>query len=123
MLPQPFSAYLPPILLLAASNIFMATAWYWHLRFKEVALCRVISGQTIVKRSLSQGAHDTGLRPDIVSGDQIAFEFTRRDGMSLRQVNTFLAIAMNEGQCANQYAQRLDVHRYAMSRCSRTCRP
>ena len=78
MLPQPFSAYLLPILLLAGSNIFMATAWYWHLRFKEVPLFRVISGQTIVKRSLSEGAHDTGLRPDVVSGAQIVFEFTRR---------------------------------------------
>lgn len=38
------------------------------------------------------------------------------DGMPPRLVNTFLAIAMNEGQCANQYAQRLDVLRYAMSR-------
>ena len=38
------------------------------------------------------------------------------DGMPLRLVNSFLAIALDEGRCANQYAQRLDVHRYAMSR-------
>ena len=38
------------------------------------------------------------------------------DGMPLRLVNSFLAIAMDEGQCANEYAQLLDVHRYAMSR-------
>jgi uncharacterized protein len=38
----PFSAYLLPILLPVGSNIFMTTAWYWHLRFKEVPLFRVI---------------------------------------------------------------------------------
>src|SRR5277367_398550 len=42
MLPQSFSAYLLPILLLVGSNIFMTTAWYWHLRFKEVPLMQVI---------------------------------------------------------------------------------
>jgi len=30
------------IILLTISNIFMTTAWYGHLRFKEVALWRVI---------------------------------------------------------------------------------
>ena len=36
------SAYLLPIALLIGSNIFMTTAWYWHLRFKEVPLLSVI---------------------------------------------------------------------------------
>ncbi len=36
------SPYLLPILLLAGSNVFMTTAWYWHLRFKEVPLFYVI---------------------------------------------------------------------------------
>lgn len=31
-----------PILLLIGSNVFMTTAWYWHLRFKEVPLFVVI---------------------------------------------------------------------------------
>src|SRR6201746_2380068 len=31
-------SYLTPIALLIGSNVFMTTAWYWHLRFKEVAL-------------------------------------------------------------------------------------
>jgi uncharacterized protein (DUF486 family) len=31
-----------PILLLIGSNLFMTTAWYWHLRFKEVPLPLVI---------------------------------------------------------------------------------
>ena len=32
------SPYLLPILLLVGSNVFMTTAWYSHLRFKEVPL-------------------------------------------------------------------------------------
>jgi uncharacterized protein len=36
------SPYLLPILLLIGSNLFMTTAWYWHLRFKEVPLPTVI---------------------------------------------------------------------------------
>ena len=30
------------ILLLTASNVFMTTAWYWHLKYKEVPLISVI---------------------------------------------------------------------------------
>ena len=36
------SPYVFPILLLVGSNAFMTTAWYWHLRFKEVPLWQVI---------------------------------------------------------------------------------
>ncbi len=36
------SLYLLPILMLVGSNVFMTTAWYWHLRFKEVPLFSVI---------------------------------------------------------------------------------
>ena len=36
------SPYLYPIVLLIGSNVFMTTAWYWHLRFKEVPLWQVI---------------------------------------------------------------------------------
>ena len=36
------SPYLLPVLLLVGSNAFMTTAWYWHLRFKEVPLWQVI---------------------------------------------------------------------------------
>lgn len=36
------SPYLKPILMLIGSNVFMTTAWYWHLRFKEVPLYYVI---------------------------------------------------------------------------------
>lgn len=36
------SPYLLPIVLLVGSNVFMTTAWYWHLRYKEVSLVSVI---------------------------------------------------------------------------------
>ena len=36
------SAYVAPILLLIASNVFMTLAWYGHLRFKEAPLAAVI---------------------------------------------------------------------------------
>ena len=38
----PLSPYVLPILMLIGSNIFMTTAWYWHLRYKEVPLLGVI---------------------------------------------------------------------------------
>jgi uncharacterized protein len=42
MLAMMLSPYLRPVLLLIGSNAFMTTAWYWHLRFKEVPLWQVI---------------------------------------------------------------------------------
>ena len=36
------SPYVLTILLLIGSNAFMTTAWYWHLRFREVPLWQVI---------------------------------------------------------------------------------
>jgi len=36
------SSYLFPVALLIGSNVFMTTAWYWHLRYKEVSLFYVI---------------------------------------------------------------------------------
>jgi uncharacterized protein len=39
---MPISPSLLPILMLIASNVFMTTAWYGHLRFKEVPLAGVI---------------------------------------------------------------------------------
>jgi uncharacterized protein (DUF486 family) len=39
---MPLSTYLMPVMLLLASNIFMTTAWYWHLRYKDVPLFYVI---------------------------------------------------------------------------------
>jgi uncharacterized protein (DUF486 family) len=41
-MPTALSPYIYPIALLIGSNLFMTTAWYWHLRFKEVPLLTVI---------------------------------------------------------------------------------
>ena len=38
----PVTHWLTPILLLAASNVFMTFAWYGHLKHQEVALWKVI---------------------------------------------------------------------------------
>jgi uncharacterized protein len=38
----PMSAYILPILMLLASNIFMTLAWYGHLNYKEKSLLLVI---------------------------------------------------------------------------------
>jgi hypothetical protein len=42
MPPTFISPYLLPVLMLIGSNVFMTTAWYWHLRYKEVPLLTVI---------------------------------------------------------------------------------
>jgi uncharacterized protein (DUF486 family) len=36
------SPYVLPIILLIGSNVFMTTAWYWYLRYKEVPLWQVV---------------------------------------------------------------------------------
>ena len=38
----PLSPHLLTIVLLIGSNTFMTTAWYWHLRFREVPLWQVV---------------------------------------------------------------------------------
>jgi uncharacterized protein (DUF486 family) len=35
-------SFLTPIALLVGSNVFMTTAWYWHLHYKEMPLFNVI---------------------------------------------------------------------------------
>jgi hypothetical protein len=36
------SPYVLPIVMLIGSNVFMTTAWYWHLKYKEIPLYWVI---------------------------------------------------------------------------------
>ena len=38
----PFTAYLYPVLLLVASNVFMTFAWYGHLKYRSAPLLAVI---------------------------------------------------------------------------------
>ena len=37
-----WSAIVPTVLLLTASNVFMTIAWYWHLNHKELSLWKAI---------------------------------------------------------------------------------
>jgi uncharacterized protein (DUF486 family) len=41
-MPTLVTPLLLPIVLLVASNVFMTSAWYWHLRYKEVPLWQVV---------------------------------------------------------------------------------
>ena len=41
-MPAALSPFALPVLMLIVSNVFMTTAWYWHLRYKEVPLAYVI---------------------------------------------------------------------------------
>jgi len=57
------SPYLTPIFLLIGSNVFMTTAWYWHLRYKEVPLAYVIAiswGLALVEYCLAVPANRFG---------------------------------------------------------------
>ncbi len=63
----PAMSFLPPtvapIVLLIGSNIFMTTAWYWHLRFKEVPIIQVIAiswGLALVEYCLAVPANRIG---------------------------------------------------------------
>lgn len=56
-------ATLLPIGLLIASNVFMTTAWYWHLRFKEMPILTVIAiswGLALVEYCLAVPANRLG---------------------------------------------------------------
>jgi uncharacterized protein len=58
-----FPSYLMPIAMLVVSNIFMTTAWYWHLRYKEVPLFYVILfswGLALVEYCLAVPANRVG---------------------------------------------------------------
>ena len=41
-MPNLLSPLVSPVLLLIASNVFMTTAWYWHLKFPTTSLVKVI---------------------------------------------------------------------------------
>ena len=41
-MPNLLSPAVTPVLLLIASNVFMTTAWYWHLKFPATSLVKVI---------------------------------------------------------------------------------
>lgn len=41
-MPNLISPFVTPVLLLVASNVFMTTAWYWHLKFPSTSIVKVI---------------------------------------------------------------------------------
>lgn len=41
-MPNFVSPFVTPVLLLIASNVFMTTAWYWHLKFTSTSIVKVI---------------------------------------------------------------------------------
>ena len=41
-MPNLISPVIAPVLLLIASNVFMTTAWYWHLKFPSTSIVKVI---------------------------------------------------------------------------------
>jgi uncharacterized protein (DUF486 family) len=60
---RPLSTYALPVLLLIGSNVFMTTAWYWHLRYKAVPLLAVILiswGLALIEYSLAVPANRYG---------------------------------------------------------------
>lgn len=62
-MPVSMSAYLWPVALLVGSNLFMTAAWYWHLRYKEVALPVVIAiswGLALIEYCLAVPANRIG---------------------------------------------------------------
>jgi uncharacterized protein (DUF486 family) len=80
------SPYLLPIALLVGSNVFMTTAWYWHLRYKEVPLFSVILiswGLAFVKYCLAVPANRYGSA--VYNAAQLK---------TMREVITFLVFAV-----------------------------
>lgn len=59
------SPFVLPIILLAFSNVFMTTAWYWHLRFTSVPIVLVIAiswGLALIEYCLAVPANRIGAR-------------------------------------------------------------
>ena len=57
------SPFVLPIALLIASNVFMTTAWYWHLRFASVPIVAVIAiswGIALIEYCLAVPANRIG---------------------------------------------------------------
>ena len=79
-------SYLTPIALLVGSNIFMTTAWYWHLRYKEVPLLSVIFiswGLAFIEYCMAVPANRLG--SEVYSAAQLK---------TMQEVITFLVFAV-----------------------------
>jgi uncharacterized protein len=94
------SPYVYPILLLIGSNVFMTTAWYWHLRYKEVPLWQVILiswGLAFVEYCLAVPANRYG--SNVYSAAQLK---TIQEVVTLTIFGVFSAVYLQQAITLNQ---------------------
>jgi uncharacterized protein len=95
----PNSALLP-ILMLIGSNVFMTTAWYWHLRFKTTPLFTVILiswGLAFVEYCLAVPANRIG--SDVYSPAQLK---TIQEVITLSVLAVFSVVYLHQPVTLNQ---------------------
>jgi len=88
-----------PIVLLIGSNIFMTTAWYWHLRFKEVPIVQVIAiswGLALVEYCLAVPANRIG--SEVYSAAQLK---TIQEVVTLAVFAVFSVVYLKQGITLN----------------------
>ena len=97
---MPLSSYLTPVALLIGSNVFMTTAWYWHLRYKEVPLLTVIAiswGLALVEYCLAVPANRYGSA--VYSAAQLK---TMQEVITLSVFAIFSMVYLKQGITWNQ---------------------
>ena len=97
---MPLSSYLTPVALLIGSNVFMTTAWYWHLRYKEVPLLIVIAmswGLALVEYCLAVPANRYGSA--VYSAAQLK---TMQEVITLSVFAIFSMVYLKQGITWNQ---------------------
>ena len=97
---MPLSSYLTPVALLIGSNVFMTTAWYWHLRYKEVPLLAVIAiswGLALVEYCLAVPANRYGSA--VYSAAQLK---TMQEVITLSVFAIFSMVYLKQGITWNQ---------------------
>ena len=96
----PVSPYLLPVLLLIGSNAFMTTAWYWHLRFREVPLWQVVLvswGLALIEYCLAVPANRYGSY--VYSAAQLK---TMQEVITLVVFSVFATVYLHQGITWNQ---------------------
>lgn len=94
------SPFAYPILLLIGSNAFMTTAWYWHLRYKDVPLWQVILiswGLAFVEYCLAVPANRYGT--NVYSAAQLK---TIQEVVTLTVFGVFSAVYLQQAITWNQ---------------------
>ena len=94
------SPYLTPIVMLIGSNVFMTTAWYWHLRYRELPLWSVILvswGLALVEYCLAVPANRYGY--SVYSAAQLK---TIQEVITLSVFAVFSVVYLKQGISLNQ---------------------